>query len=153
MSLACMLFIMSGFSQTKPEESGSNPSQKQNFIVRPSKSDTTKKGTNPFQNEGMTDPNKAAAQELFKTGSRKESEGDYQGAIDDFTKSIEKYPNTNTYLKRCFCYMALENYAKALEDATEAINLSPKNVNAYYMQGQCYYELPDAGIRRTYHEV
>jgi tetratricopeptide (TPR) repeat protein len=130
-------------AKEKPATQGTPSKSKQSMIIRPGNKDTLNKNQNPLQVKGPTDPNKLKAQEYFKTGSRKENEGDYQGALDDYSKSISLFKNGNTYLKRALTYISMDNYPLALEDLNEAIKLLPNSAKAYITRGVCLYEMKD----------
>ena len=58
---------------------------------------------------------------FYKSGNKKFDEGDYQGAIDDYTKAIELDPeNSEIYVKRgdvrSFYNMVDGNYQGAIDD-------------------------------------
>jgi tetratricopeptide (TPR) repeat protein len=129
---------------------------KKSIIIRPSTKDPNKMNDNPqkqfskeqfsgipFQAKKTTDPNELKAREYFITGSRKSQEGDYKGAIEDFSKSIDLYKNGNTYMKRGLTYFSIDNYPLALEDLNESVKLLPSNAKAYYIRGVCQYEMRD----------
>jgi len=70
---------------------------------------------------------------FYKSGNKKFGVGDYQGAIDDFTKAIELDPeNPEIYIKRGdIKEVVLEDYQGAIDDFTKAIELDPKNPDRY----------------------
>jgi tetratricopeptide (TPR) repeat protein len=73
---------------------------------------------------------------FYKSGIDKSSKGDYQGAIADFTKVIEQYPNEpKPYHYRGINKFNLKDYSGAIVDFGRAIGLNPKNADSYYMRG------------------
>lgn len=75
---------------------------------------------------------------------RSYSEQDYQGAIEDYSKSLNLDPdNAETYNYRGTAYFRLGNYQKALLDFDRAIGLKPDLAVAYYNRGYVRQELGD----------
>lgn len=73
---------------------------------------------------------------FYDSGLEKSSKGDYYGAIADFTKVIEQYPNeSKPYHYRGINKFNLKDYLGAIEDFTKAVELNPKYADAYYMRG------------------
>ncbi len=72
----------------------------------------------------------------YDSGIEKSQKGDYYGAIADFTKAIEQYPNeSKPYHYRGINKYNLKDYAGAIEDFTKAVELNPKFSDAFYMRG------------------
>jgi Flp pilus assembly protein TadD len=72
----------------------------------------------------------------YNSGLDKSSKGDFNGAIADFTKVIEQYPNEpKPYHYRGINKFNLKDYAGAIIDFDKAIALNPKNPECYYMRG------------------
>lgn len=71
--------------------------------------------SNVLKNEGN---------EMFKAGN-------YNGAISKFTDSIELNPTAPTYSNRSLCYMKINKFDKAEEDARSAIRVDGKFARAY----------------------
>ena len=66
---------------------------------------------------------------FYKSGNKKLDEGDYQGALDDYSKAIELDPeNPEIYIARgdvrSVCNMADGNYQGAIDDYSKAIELT-----------------------------
>jgi Tfp pilus assembly protein PilF len=71
---------------------------------------------------------------------------DYQGAIADFTRSIQLQPNSPAYFNRASLYEALKQPQRALSDYTEAIrvnqNWGDRTLgDAFYNRGQVRVQL------------
>ena len=67
---------------------------------------------------------------------------EYQAALADYTKVIEKAPNfVEAYFYRGAAYSQLEDYQKALADYTQVIELDPNYTNAYLSRGIIYGQL------------
>ncbi len=72
----------------------------------------------------------------YDSGLEKSSKGDYAGAIADFTKVIEQYPNeAKPYHYRGINRFNVKDYVGAIGDFDKAIGLNPKYADAYYMRG------------------
>ena len=124
--------------------------------IRPVKKDTTDNQKKRLQNyyadtlfkftpgnQKPTDPNELQAQDLYNEGSRLAKKGDYDAAIETFSRSIAVYENSNTYMKRGYSYMFKENYPMAIQDFTDALRLIPANKRALLGRGIARYELKD----------
>lgn len=73
-------------------------------------------------------------------GSAKVQFGDYQGAIEDFTKAIRKDEDYfEAYNDRGFAKMKLLDYEDAIADFDKAIELNPKSYRAWYNRGVLKY--------------
>jgi tetratricopeptide (TPR) repeat protein len=68
---------------------------------------------------------------------------DYNNAIYDYTKILEKDTNTGILCKRGECYYYTGNYIKALADLSSVIEEDPYNDGAYYLRGSVYIALSD----------
>lgn len=60
---------------------------------------------------------------------------DYQGAIADYTKVIQRVPSANAYSDRGFAFAALGKNDEAMTDYNQAISLTPQHMRAYYGRG------------------
>jgi len=102
----------------------------------------------PIENLGpvnrvIMDPDQKKAQEFYVSGSKKAMDGDNQGAIEDFTRSLGIYKMPGAYLKRGFAEMISEDYISAINDMNEAIKMNPKLIRAYFGRGVCRFEQQD----------
>ncbi|MGB3757799.1 MAG: tetratricopeptide repeat protein [Rivularia sp. (in: cyanobacteria)] len=80
----------------------------------------------------------------FNSGIKRLEQGDYQGAIDDFTKAIEINPTlVAAYYNRAIARHQLQNYQRAIADFTKVIQINPKIAIAYYNQGIIRGQLQD----------
>ena len=72
----------------------------------------------------------------FNQGVEKYKAGNYQGAIDDYTKSIEmNSQNTDAYYNRGNVSFSLEDYQAAIVDYTKAVHVDPEKVSAIVNRG------------------
>jgi tetratricopeptide (TPR) repeat protein len=85
--------------------------------------------------------------EYYQSGFNKAEDGDYYGAIADFTKAIELdsniYPNIFAYAGRGLAKVELKDYYGAIADFTKAIELDPNYVSAYVFRGSAKDNLGD----------
>jgi Tfp pilus assembly protein PilF len=69
-----------------------------------------------------------------------EEKGQFDQAVDDFTKALEIDPkNAGAYYHRGIGYVNQEQYTWAIDDFTKALEIDPKNAGAYYYRGVAYY--------------
>lgn len=127
---------------------------KQEIKIHPVKKDTAdsqKARLQQFSNDSLfmmgapltkiTDPKELEAQNFYKEGSKKARAGDYAGAATEFTKSLGIKEMGNTYIKRGFAYLMTDNLPMALQDFTEAIRLTPGDIQAFFGRGIVRYQL------------
>jgi tetratricopeptide (TPR) repeat protein len=89
------------------------------------------------------DPEKKKARELYLSGSKKSTDGDQNGAIKDFTQSLNLYKMPGAYLKRGYAELLKEDYNSALNDMNETIKMNPNLEKAYFGRGICHFEQED----------
>lgn len=84
------------------------------------------------------------AEEIFREGLKKIEQGNFQGAINDFTEVLKINPNIpDAYYFRGLARDLLEDNEEAIKDYSEAIRLDPKNTYAYNNRGTVYAELKE----------
>ena len=72
----------------------------------------------------------------YDSGIEKYEQGNYQGAISDWSKAIEINPqDAIAYYNRGLAKGDLEDYQGAISDYTKAIEINPQNANAYVNRG------------------
>ena len=103
---------------------------------------------NPVENLGpvkpvFMSPEQKKARELYLSGSKKSNDGDQNGAIEDFTQSLNLYKIPGAYLKRGFAELLKEDYNSAINDMNETIKMNPNLEKAYFGRGICYFEKQD----------
>ena len=83
-------------------------------------------------------------QALLNRGLTKKMIGSYAGALTDFNKGIERFPNdAELYKNRGNLYLLLDLIPKAIDDYTKAIQLKNDYADAYYNRGIAYLLLLD----------
>lgn len=76
------------------------------------------------------------ARQYFDQAVDKYDAGNYQGAIADYTKSLEINPrNSNSYYNRGNAKIRSNDYQGAIADYTKAIEINPQYANAYQYRG------------------
>jgi tetratricopeptide (TPR) repeat protein len=76
------------------------------------------------------DPRETAAQN-FRLAYERQMAGDFQEAVDLYTKSIEAFPTAEAYTFRGWTYSFLGDYDRAIAECLEAIKVDPDFGNPY----------------------
>lgn len=76
------------------------------------------------------DPRQTAA-ECFRRGYELQSQGDYERALEFYSRSIVAYPTPEAYTFRGWTYSFLGDYNRAMSECFEAIKLDPEFGNPY----------------------
>ena len=71
------------------------------------------------------------AVQYFRQAYALQMQGEYQKAIDLYTRSIEAYPTAEAYTFRGWSYSFLGNYERAIEECVQAIKVDPDFGNPY----------------------
>ena len=77
-------------------------------------------------------------QDAFKhllAGFTKHQNGDYIGAIDSFTESIDLNPSSFSYINRGLAYTDVVDYDNAIADYDRAIAIDPNYADTYHNRG------------------
>ncbi|XP_058121119.1 RNA polymerase II-associated protein 3 [Anopheles ziemanni] len=84
----------------------------------------------------------AEAEVLKEQANRQCKLGNFQEAIDLYTKAIGTYAeNPVYYSNRALCYMNVEQFTECLEDCSVAIGKDPTYIKAYYRRMQAFERL------------
>jgi tetratricopeptide (TPR) repeat protein len=92
-----------------------------------------------------TDP-KVEAAELFRKAYEHQVNGEYQQAVELYTRSIEVFPTAEAYTFRGWTYSFLGDYDRAIAECLEAIKVDPdfgnpyNDIGAYLIEQQRYDE-------------
>ncbi len=112
-----------------------------NYVLRLFVNDTLLQAGN-FVIEGET--GKADAGTWYEQGLARYRAGDYEGAIEAFSKAIELKPDVPpAYSDRGATFIILGDYERAVADFDAAIALDPDYARAYNNRGWAYYKLGD----------
>jgi tetratricopeptide (TPR) repeat protein len=76
------------------------------------------------------DPRQTAA-EYFQQAYQLQMKGEYQQAIDLYTRSIKSFPTAEAYTFRGWTYSFLGDYDRAIAECLEAIKIDPDFGNPY----------------------
>ena len=81
-------------------------------------------------------------EDLLLPGMEKGIQGDYQGAIAEFTAVIRRHPNQpEAYYNRGIARAKIGDRKGALADYNKAVRLNPSFAEAYTERGLLYWEL------------
>ncbi|HEY4876075.1 MAG TPA: tetratricopeptide repeat protein, partial [Puia sp.] len=87
--------------------------------------------------------NAQAAKDYFDAGTDLSKKGQFDQAIDNFTKTIKLAQNPqltySAYCARAYAYQSKNLFDLSIRDYTSAINLNPTNLYAYGGRGNSYY--------------
>jgi tetratricopeptide (TPR) repeat protein len=79
------------------------------------------------------------AKRYFSRGDAYYNKGNYDQAIEDYTKAINFNPDSAIeYCYRGDAYKNKGNYDQAIADYTKAISFDPNNMEAYFGRGVAY---------------
>ncbi len=85
-----------------------------------------------------------SAGEYIERGVAKYENGDYTGAIKEYSKAIEENPNSITsYFNRGLAKIKLSDYRGAIADFSRNIELNSGSDEGYSLRGECKMELKD----------
>src|SRR6476620_4872194 len=82
--------------------------------------------------------------------------GEYDLAISSYSTAIIKSPsNPKLFTNRALCFIRLEDFQKALQDASKAIELDHDNLKGYFYRGLAELGLDDVkkainSLKRAY---
>jgi tetratricopeptide (TPR) repeat protein len=77
---------------------------------------------------------------LLKSGNDKLTKRNFEGAIQDFNRLIVKDPgNVEALCGRAEAKIAQSNYAEAMKDAEQAMNIDDKNPKIYVITGDIFF--------------
>lgn len=88
-------------------------------------------------------PEMKKAHDLYQSGAQKAVDGDQEGAIEDFTQSLNIYKTPVLFMKRGFSELVAKQYGNALNDMDEALKLNPKLDRAIFGRGVARFEMGD----------
>ena len=84
----------------------------------------------------------AEADRLLQTGIEQMSRGDGPGAVETFTKAIQRKPDfAEAWNKRATVYFLMGEHQKSLEDCDEVMKRNPAHFGALAGYGQIYLQL------------
>ncbi len=81
----------------------------------------------------LAQANRQDTAKYFNSGIKRLEQGNYRGAIADFTKAIQINPKlVAAYYNRAIARHQLQNYQRAIADFTKVIQINPNYADAYY---------------------
>lgn len=111
------------------------------FIQELKSTSDTKQSSNSSSpsNEPQEDPN-----DIFNRAYDAYGKGDYQIAIDEYSKYIDRVPNdASGHYNRGLSFYFLKKYSEAVTDFEKAIELDPEKAVAYLYKGYGHERLDD----------
>ncbi len=85
---------------------------------------------------GPTGEKKQLAEQYHSHGYAARKKGDYQTAIQFYSKALEVWPqHFKALFNRGFAYDKLSDFDSAIADYTRAIQIDPRNAYTYYNKG------------------
>ncbi|KAL7792513.1 TPR-like protein [Trichoderma ceciliae] len=143
-----------------PPKASSNPSAQKNFAVPISNGNMTPNGNMSNDEAPTPPPHKSNPSspiptpiedaESYKTaGNRLFKEKNYAKAIEQYSKAVDLFPNSATYLgNRAAAYMSNGQYEAALDDCSRAADLDPNNAKVLLRLARIYTGLgrPDEAL-------
>ncbi|MBM9502340.1 tetratricopeptide repeat protein [Leptospira sp. 201903071] len=105
--------------------------------VKSSSDTNSTSNSSPPSNEPQEDPS-----DIFNRAYEAYGKGEYQNAVDEYSKYLEKVPNdTSGHYNRGLALYSLDNYSEALTDFEKATELDPKKAVAFLYKGYCHERL------------
>ncbi|KAM4677165.1 protein unc-45 homolog A [Discoglossus pictus] len=94
---------------------------------------------------GESSPEKVNAENLREEGNKHFKDGDYDAALSCYTKALSLSDNKKDaavlHRNRAACYLKLDDYLKAEEDSTKAIEVDGGDVKALFRRSQALEKL------------
>lgn len=84
-----------------------------------------------------------AAQALAQNGLVKATANDREGAIVDYTRSIQFDPNPDVYYKRAIAYYQTNQFVKSLADYNKAADAKKGDAEFFFLRANCQTALND----------
>ncbi|KAL7936326.1 hypothetical protein V8C35DRAFT_254669 [Trichoderma chlorosporum] len=145
---------VNGAASSQPPKPSSNPSAQKNFAVpipNGSMSDEEAPAPPPHKsNPSSPIPTPVEDAESYKTnGNRLFKEKNYPKAIEQYSKAVDLFPNSATYLgNRAAAYMSNGQFEAALDDCSRATELDPNNAKVLLRLARIYTGLgrPDEAL-------
>jgi tetratricopeptide (TPR) repeat protein len=99
---------------------------------------------NQFLNRTPTEEERKKAEDHKIQGNDYVKKEDYQGALEQYTKSININPrDASGFSNRALCYIKIKEFKKALVDANCAISVNRTNLRGYQRRAEAYLGLED----------
>lgn len=86
-------------------------------------------------------PSFESASDLYQEGNDLFVDEEYESALTKYSQAIEMEKKAEYFEKRSACYNQLGNHKASLEDAEQAISLSPNSFNGHLRKGVALFEL------------
>ncbi len=83
------------------------------------------------------------ADKCFRKGNQLFQRSNIKDAMTAYEEALSYYEKDYYYVSLGHCYMNFREYKKAIAEYDKAIKLNPRNGNAYYNRGLCWFYLGD----------
>ncbi len=103
----------------------------------------TKGYNNAINNRIISEEKLDDYEALFHRAYEKDENGDYEGAIEDYTQSIKLKPLASAYYNRALAKQNIDDYTGAIIDYRRATEINPEYSKAYYGLGRGLYLTED----------
>lgn len=104
-------------------------------------------GPNDFDRFHTTSPDGKSASTYIERAGRKETMGDYNGALADYTAALGLEPKSGiAHYSRAQVYASLGRFNEAIPDLDAVIRDVPNAFNVYYDRGYAYAQLGNADM-------
>ena len=98
-----------------------------------------KSSANDRQERSVSPSSEAQAEAFHSRGYQLRKQGDFSGAITEYSKALQYNPaHFKALFNRGFAKDKLQLYSEAVEDYGQALQLEPENAFAYYNRGISY---------------
>ena len=124
---------ISAISQSGDDTYSSHPSRERRIRA------ITKGYNNAINNRIITEEKLDDYEALFHRAYEKGDNGDYEGAIQDYTESIRLKPIPVSYYNRALHKEDIDDLAGAIIDYRRAVELDPSYKNGYYSLGRALF--------------
>jgi len=97
---------------------------------------------NIFNLGGLKKSNPEDAKTYFEQGLVAGNKGDFENAINNFTKAVSVDPaNAKAYLYRGYTWARLTDYDQAISDYTRAVEIDPSKALGYFNRAVSYHAI------------
>ena len=83
------------------------------------------------------------ANDYFKDGNQNYDYGDYNAAIESYTKALEISKAPSIYYNRANAKSLIKDYVGAIQDYNQAINMDSLDYASFYGRAECKFMLND----------
>ncbi|KAK2708183.1 hypothetical protein QYM36_013943, partial [Artemia franciscana] len=89
------------------------------------------------------------AEDKKDEGNKYYKQRDYRRALCCYDEAIELYPCAAYYGNRAACYIMLQMFSQALQDARESVKYEPSFAKGHLRMGKCFLAMGDVAAAKT----